>query len=387
MTRKIAEEDAVNAMRERGAEPLDPFPGTQDPWRCRCLTCGDEISPRYNDVVNKKTGPCKGSCRSKKIAAKLTGNAAEAAAEMQRNGWEPVEDYPGAGKPWQCTCLECGVIKKKRLSHVQKGIAVGCTNCAGRDVTDESARKLMVAAGLEPLVEFPGALRPWLSRCATCGHIGSPCYSKVKMRGHQCWSCRSVALSSALRLDASEATASMLDRQLEPLEPYPGSVESPWRSRCMVCDTILDPGPALHNIRAGRGGCPTCAERGINPAKPGYLYLVFHDEHAALKWGIANIEQRLAQHLSQGWRVLARWDFALTRDAWEVERQVKTWVRGQGLPPALAADQMKYRGHTETVLIADMSFTDLRDYVTCIIGREPNGSEPAAPSEKTHDGT
>jgi predicted GIY-YIG superfamily endonuclease len=144
----------------------------------------------------------------------------------------------------------------------------------------------------------------------------------------------------------------------------------------MVCDTVLDPGPTLHNIRSGQGGCPTCAERGINPAKPGYLYLVIHDGHAALKWGIANIEQRLAQHLSQGWRLVARWDFDVTRDAWEIERQVKTWVRGQGLPPALTADQMKYRGHTETVLTEDMSFLDLCDYIPHLAAREPTASPP-----------
>jgi hypothetical protein len=364
-------------MLEHGTQPIEPFPGTQKPWRCRCLTCGEESCPRYNDVVNKGTGACRRSCRSKKIAAKLTRNAAEAVAVMESHGWEPLDEYPGAGKPWRSRCLECGVIKPKRLSHVQKGITA-CTNCAGRDITDESARKIMLAAGLDPLIEYPGGLRPWLSRCMICGHIGSPCYSKVKMRGHQCWSCRSAVISEALRLTDSEATASMLDRQLEPLEPYPGDVETPWRSRCMVCDTILDPGPALHNIRAGQGGCPTCAERGINPSKPGYLYLVVHDEYAALKWGIANIEQRLTQHISQGWRLAARWDFQLTRDAWEIERQVKSWVRGRGFPPALSADRMKYRGHTETVLTEDVSFTDARDYITRLAGREP---AVLAPSE------
>jgi hypothetical protein len=190
------------------------------------------------------------------------------------------------------------------------------------------------------------------------------------MRGHQCYSCRSVALSNALRLTGEEAAASMLERQLEPLESYPGGVEIPWRSRCMLCDTILDPGPTLHNIRSGQGGCPTCAERGINPAKPGYLYLVEHDEHAALKWGIANIEQRIVQHVSQGWRLVARWDFELTRDAWEIERQVKSWVRSQGFPSALSADQMKYRGHTETVLTEDVSFTKIRDYIVRLAGHE-----------------
>src|ERR1700733_15404652 len=119
MPREIAEADAVKAMLKRGTQPIEPFPGTQKPWRCQCLTCGEESSPRYNDVVNKGTGACKRTCRSKKISAKLTRDGAEAFATMQSNGGEPTGDYPGAGKPWPSRCLECGIIKPKRLSHVQ----------------------------------------------------------------------------------------------------------------------------------------------------------------------------------------------------------------------------------------------------------------------------
>jgi hypothetical protein len=85
----------------------------------------------------------------------------------------------------------------------------------------------------------------------------------------------------------------MLAKALDPLVPYPGSTELPWKARCMNCETVLNPGPTLHNIRGAQGGCPACAERGINPAKPGYLYLVVNNRYKALKWGIANVEQRL----------------------------------------------------------------------------------------------
>jgi hypothetical protein len=141
--------------------------------------------------------------------------------------------------------------------------------------------------------------------------------------------------------------ASRWDEALEPLVPYPGSAEAPWKARWTTCETVLDPGPTLHNIRGALGSCPTCAARGINPARPGYLYLVVHDGHGALKWGIANIEHRLTQHLSQSWQLAARWDFDLTGDAWAFERQVKAWIRGQSIPRALSADQMKYGGVTE----------------------------------------
>lgn len=370
MARRIEAADAVEAMLARGTRPVEQFPGTQHPWRSVCLTCGEESSPRYNDVVNKGTGPCNRSCRSRKIAQKLSRDAAEAAMVMRSHGWEPLEEYPGAGKQWLSRCAACGVIKLKMLSHVQEGRG-GCTSCMGLDVTEESARDLMVAAGLEPLVEYPGALRPWLCRCQDCGHIGSPCYSKVKMRGRQCWSCRSEAISQALQLDEEEATASMLQKHLEPLTPYPGGVETPWKSRCMVCDTVLDPGPTLHNIRGSQGGCPTCAGRGINPARPGYLYLVVNDVIGAFKWGIANIEQRIAQHVSQGWRLRARWNFDQAKDAWEIERQIKTWIRGMGIPAAMAAGEMKYRGHTETALLSDIDIAEVIAFITALAGTDP----------------
>ncbi|MBM9624426.1 hypothetical protein [Streptomyces zhihengii] len=168
----------------------------------------------------------------------------------------------------------------------------------------------------------------------------------------------------------------MLEKALDPLVPYPGSTEVPWKSRCKKCEMVLDPGPTLHNIRGSQGGCGFCAERGIDPSKPGYLYLVVHDGHQALKWGIANLEQRLAQHLSQHWRLVARWNFDLTRDAWAFERQIKAWVRGQGIPKALAADQMKYRGHTETAYLSDMTLQLLSAYIESLTGRCPESPKP-----------
>lgn len=371
MPRRVTEGEAVKAMLDRGTRPQEPFPGTQLPWKCRCLTCDEVSSPRYNDVVNKGSGACNRTCRSRKIAAKLTRDGATAAAVMLDRGWDPLVEYPGAGKQWAARCIHCGVIKPKKLAHVQRGRG-GCTNCAGRDVTNEAARQLMGKADLQPLVDYPGSLQPWLCRCLRCGHVGTPAYAKVRTRGHQCWSCRSEKIADALRLDEEEAIASMLEKALDPLVPYPSSTELPWKARCMTCETVLEPGPTLHNIRGTQRGCPICAERGINPAKPGYLYLVVHDAHQALKWGIANIEKRLTQHVSQGWELSARWDFDLTRDAWAFERQVKAWVRGQGIARALEADEMKYGGHTETALVSDISLQLVRNYIEFLIGRSPD---------------
>jgi hypothetical protein len=288
---------------------------------------------------------------------------------MLENGWETLEAYPGAGKPWLSRCVHCGARYPKMLSHVQDGLA-GCRTCSGRDVTDEAARQVMRASSLEPLVPYPGSLEPWLCRCMRCEHVGRPTYAKVRQRGHQCWSCRSDRLSEALRLDSNEAVASMVEADLEPLVPYPGS-GIPWKARCRRCETILDPGPTLHNIRNGQGGCGVCAIRGIDPTKPGYLYVVIHEQLHVLKWGIANLDYRLTQHEMQGWRLAARWDFAEVRDAWNFERQAKTWVRSKGIPRALSANEMKYGGHTETAYVSDLDPGELIAYLRQLIGDRP----------------
>jgi hypothetical protein len=344
MPRRVTEDDAVKLMRARGAEPLAPFPGTQKPWRCRCLRCGAESSPRYNDVINKGTGVCRGACRSRRISDGLRKDAAEAVAVMRAWGWDPLEGYPGAGRQWRCRCMQCGSIFPKKLAHVQMNRGA-CTHCLGVLVTPESAREVMLRADLEPLVEYPGSQKPWLSRCTRTSHLGRPTYSHVKARGHQCWQCRSEAIGTALSFTSEEAAKMMQDAGLEVLDAYPGSMR-PWKSRCLGCDSIVS--PSLHSIRSGQGGCTKCAVRGIDLTKPGYLYLVRHDRYGALKVGIANIDERLRQHISLGWQVVGRWEADIVQDAREIEREVLTWFKKLGIPFGLEREEMKYRGYTET---------------------------------------
>jgi hypothetical protein len=359
LPRRVPEADAVVQMLERGAQPLVPFPGTQSPWLCRCLKCGEESSPRYNDVVNKGSGVCRGSCRSKRISGGLKRDPVEAVNVMRAWGWEPLEDYPGAGIPWKSRCLQCDSVFFKKLAHVQKNRG-GCRHCLGVLVTPESAREVMLQADLEPLVDYPGSQKQWLSRCIRTGHLGRPTYSHVKARGHQCWQCRSHDIATALRFTEAEATAMMHDAGLEVLVTYPGSMKS-WKARCMGCDSIVT--PMLHNIRTGSGGCTKCAVRGIDLTKPGYLYLVEHNTHRALKVGIANINERLRQHTSLGWLVVGRWEASIVQDAREIEREVLAWYSRLGIPYAFERGEMKYRGYTETASLENISTKQVEAFI------------------------
>ena len=50
-------------------------------------------------------------------------------------------------------------------------------------LSDTEARQIMIDAGAEPLVAFPGTSRPWLSKCLKCKKEISPTLGNVKNQG------------------------------------------------------------------------------------------------------------------------------------------------------------------------------------------------------------
>lgn len=351
--RRITEAEAVRALLDRGARPLEAFPGTQRPWRCRCLRCGHVGSPRYNDVVNKGSGPCRGACRSQKIANRLMHDSIQAAATMEQHGWLPLESYPGAGKAWQCRCAQCAAVKTKRLTHVRNGRA-RCTHCDGKTFTDAAATAIMTAADLAPLTPYPGLqLRPWLSRCLRCSRLGTPTLASVLLHGHACWACRATPFPTRRALDERQAVACMLTQGLAPLDPYPGRTDTPWKSRCTTCDTSSTPVPQA--LPGHHRGCPVCAQQDISPGEPGDLYLVLHDDLQALGWGVTQAERRLLHPARRAWRFLARWHFPAAQDAWAFTRHLKQQMRSNGWPPAPRADATPDPAWAQTVSLDHIS--------------------------------
>ena len=45
---------AEAVMRAAGFTPLEKYPGSGQPWRCRCYRCGNESAPRYSAVSGGK---------------------------------------------------------------------------------------------------------------------------------------------------------------------------------------------------------------------------------------------------------------------------------------------------------------------------------------------
>ena len=115
---------AAAVMREAGFEPLSDYPGANQPWTCRCLTCGSVRGRRLSHVRNGI------GCRD--CAGLAPTDPHQAASEMRYRGFEPLIPFPGLGEPWHSQCLNCDNEVHPRLNNLRNRPGRGCWYCAKR---------------------------------------------------------------------------------------------------------------------------------------------------------------------------------------------------------------------------------------------------------------
>src|SRR5438067_3737869 len=100
-------EVAARMMRKAGFDPVQPYPGSGAPWRCRCARCGRVMLVKLANVKRGFTD-C-GGCRDD-----------ERVAVMANVGLEPLEPYPGTDRPWRCRHVACGREVTPYFSSVRR---------------------------------------------------------------------------------------------------------------------------------------------------------------------------------------------------------------------------------------------------------------------------
>ena len=139
----------------------------------------------------------------------------------------------------------------------------------------------------------------------------------------------------------------MRNAQLQPLEPYPGSLPK-WRCRCLKCNKVVS--PCYSTVQRGSGGCRWCRNSGFKAADEAVVYLITHTGFRAAKIGITDSSgSRLKKHSTRGWQVLCA--VAVPGDrAILIEAEILDWWRGElALPAYLGQREMRQGGWTETV--------------------------------------
>ena len=246
--RRVPEQDAAEVMRAAGYEPLEPYVNSQTHWKSTHVICGREVAPTY-DQIRGGNGGCK-------HCAGVYVDPAEAVELMRTAGYEPLEPYVNSGHKWRCLCLSCG--RETTPTYNEARVGSGCKYCARKAVTPEDAVELMRAGGFEPLEQYPGAMRPWLCRHLQCGELMTPIYAHVQQGRRSCKKCSLEHMAELFRLDPIDAEIVMRASGLEPLEPYPGN-HKPWRCRHLECGGEVTPTRA--SITQGQTGCRTCSQR------------------------------------------------------------------------------------------------------------------------------
>lgn len=260
--------NAVLTMQAAGLEPLEDYPGTVRKWKCRCLECGQTVTPTHDKVMQTGRGCTSCSLRVRGLERRL--NPEEAANVMRVAGLEPLIAYPTALQPWPCRCTKCGRTVDPTLASVKRGAR--CRFCSGKDVVPEEAVDVLRSAGVEPLEAYPGANVPWSCRCTRCGRNPKPSYGYVRRTGNGCGYC------SGRHVDPDEAVQIMRKHDFEPLKPYPGSLK-PWSCRCRKCGKKS--APRFATVKSKGTRCRYCQGIAVDPKdaerlmrKAGFIPLV-----------------------------------------------------------------------------------------------------------------
>jgi hypothetical protein len=309
---KIDSKDAADLMIKYGYTPLVEYPGSNSPWKAIHNICGEPVAPRFTALQSGKGGCQK--CGYKATKEKQMGDPEKALAIMINAGLQPLEDYPGANRPWKCECLKCGRIISPQYNRVKSG--TGCAFCAGKMVSPEEAVEVMLNAQLQPLEPYPGARKHWKCRCLRCNRNVSPTYGDVRIGDGGCkfcgkkyvdpdeaselmrnkgfipqvpypgngarWHCKCAKCGrdvypayntvngrnsgckycQKVFVDEVDAVALMLKNNLQPLVPYPGA-SKPWKCSCLVCGKKVS--PRYGGIVQGQGGCGYCSRSFVDP--------------------------------------------------------------------------------------------------------------------------
>ena len=183
---KVDPKDAVKAMKKAKLEPLEPYTGYANPWKCKCLKCGQIVKPAYAGIKRGQGGCIK--CGIKVGSEKQKLKEKDVLAIMLKADLKPLESYKKSEIPWKCRCLVCGKIVYPSFSNINSGNK-GCLYCIGKKVDEKDAIKLMQLNGFKPLEPYVDSKKKWKSLHLKCGNVVYPQYNTIQNRGKGCSSC------------------------------------------------------------------------------------------------------------------------------------------------------------------------------------------------------
>ena len=316
--KKVDTAIAIGKMMAKDLLPLDDFPGTKPKWRSKCMTCGDEVSPRFDDIRNGDGG-CE-PCGRNRMRATVSFSDAEARQQAYDYAprFSPNVPYERAVKPWAGLCWDCGQPVSPSLNSLQQG-GHHCVYCAEQQHDSAIVIGKAMAVGLTPLEPYKSVHDPWKCEC-TAGHLVKPRFNSIK-NGGGCVECGRIARGAKKTKKTQDQVRDICEEEGVTVRGFDMRLNSANEYKSWLLATC----PDGHDFDVSTNGflsqgsrCTCGVIYGIRYTEPGYFYVVTSDE--IVKCGIANahrINARLTEHnnafgLDQ---LLAKVYFEVTYDA------------------------------------------------------------------------
>ncbi|MFI9273973.1 hypothetical protein ACIGXM_25180 [Kitasatospora sp. NPDC052896] len=159
-----------------------------------------------------------------------------------------------------CTGYNSRLIQHRRQGWILIHSRTFPTGAAAKDV-EQAVLARLTAAGLAPFVTKKLMPNGWTETCDISRISADQVWAMVTEEADQAQPVIIRAdgtrrLTAHGLFDPATAADQMRAAGLEPLEPYPGRANLPWRCRCTTCGN--EGTPRLAGIRGGRGGCRPC---------------------------------------------------------------------------------------------------------------------------------
>ena len=128
---KYTTESFLPLLESKKLKALMPYPGgVARRWKCKCLECGQVISPTVSTL--RRGSGCRfcAQKKNKEQSLKLRKYTTESLLPLlESKNLKPLEPYSGvAHKPWKCKCLKCANEVTPSPSALLRGQG-GCFIC------------------------------------------------------------------------------------------------------------------------------------------------------------------------------------------------------------------------------------------------------------------
>ena len=292
----------------------------------------------------------------------------------EADGWDPTQVFAGTHLKlaWKCTKGH----KWLAIGSNRTGLKSGCPICTNKvvqkgfnDLQTTNPKIASEADGWDPSTVTEGSKSKQAWKCHL-GHKWIAVVSSRAVNGRGCPYCTNNKVLPGFN-DLATKFPELAKQAVgwDPSNYLPGTrTKMLWR-----CENGHEWKAVITNRSSSSAGCPTCSVGGFDPNKPGWLYLLKHENWELLQIGISNvIEDRLQTHKYAGWEVLDVRGPIPGDATYGWEQSILKFLHLRGAQFATPDIAGKFSGYTEAWIEDSFSVETIKELMDLVHEGEQN---------------